>query len=468
MNQLTIPLESGGKTHLYEQIYHYIRSEIIEGRLTPGEKLPSSRLLAAHLQLSRSTVNLAYEQLVAEGYLEVVPCKGYFVSRLEETLELEKRIRKAVGTKKKEAVFPYHFTPNGIDMREFPFSTWRRITKEVLQDDSQELFALGHPQGDETLRQSIACYLFASRGVRCSKEQIVVGAGNDYLLMLLQLLLPPSSKIAFENPTYTKAYNILRSLGFSTAIVDMDESGMEVKKLEESRADIAYIMPSHQFPTGIVTTVGRRNELLNWATAGEGRYLIEDDYDSEFRYRGKPIPALQGMDVNDRVIYIGTFSKAIAPAIRISFMVLPLPLLEEYRKKAGMISSTVSRIDQKILENFMECGAFERHLNRMRKIYKGKHDLLLEALKPFRDRFELQGDHAGSHILLGARFPVTEQWLREKAARKGVKVYCLSDYILDGKQTSKYPPTIILGYVGMEAGRIREGIGRLEEAWLQV
>ncbi len=466
MNQLTIPLEPKGETHLYEQIYHYIRSEIIEGRLTPGERLPSSRSLALHLQVSRSTVNLAYEQLLAEGYLEAFPCKGYFVSRLEEALEVEKRVIQPGQPRMREQVFPYHFTPNGIDMKEFPFSTWRRITKEVLQDDRQELFALGQPQGDEALRENIARYLFASRGVMCSKEQIVVGAGNDYLLMLLQLLLPQKSRIAFENPTYTKAYNIIRSLGFSTAIVDMDENGMEVRELEKSGANIAYIMPSHQFPTGIVTTVGRRSELLNWASTGENRYLIEDDYDSEFRYRGKPIPALQGMDVNDRVIYIGTFSKAIAPAIRISFMVLPFSLLEVYQKKAGMISSTVSRIDQKILEEFMECGAFERHLNRMRKIYKGKHDLLLEALKPFRDRFDIQGDHAGSHILLSAKFPVTEEWLRKRAAEKGVKVYCLSDYILERERKEKYPPTVILGYVGMDTELIQEGIRLLATVWL--
>lgn len=467
MNELTIPLKTSGGSHLYEQIYEYIRSEILEGRLTPGEKLPSSRALALHLQVSRSTVNLAYDQLLAEGYLEALPYKGYYVSRMEEPLRLERHsypVLKKMGEPKE---FIWHFTPNGIDMKEFPYRVWRQITKEVLQDDRQELFALGEPQGDGRLREAISRYLFAARGVMCASEQIIVGAGNDYLLMLLRLLFPENSRIAFENPTYTKAYTIMQSLGFLTAIVDMDENGMKVEELEESGANIAYIMPSHQFPTGMVTSVGRRNELLKWAGAKKDRYLIEDDYDSEFRYRGKPIPALQGMGGTDRVIYIGTFSKVIAPAIRISFMVLPYSLLEVYEKRGKMFSSTVSRIDQKILEEFINRGAFERHLNRMRKIYKGKHDILLEELKPFRKKFAIYGDHAGSHVLLEARFEVTEEALRERALEKGVKIYGLSEYIPETQRHKIYPPTVILGYAGMDAERILSGIRQLSKAWLE-
>lgn len=469
MNELTIPLEeisSTGKAHLYEQIYEYIRNEILEGRLTWGERLPSSRALAEHLQVSRSTVNLAYEQLLAEGYVEAYPCKGYFVGKIEEPLHRENAYTKQEPSAKKTESYPYHFTPNGIDMREFPYRTWRRISKETLIDDRKEMFALGHPQGDESLRATIAQYLFSSRGVLCHPEQIVIGAGNDYLLMLLQLLLEKGSVIAFENPTYTKAHRILQSLGFAAKIVEMDENGMSVDALEESKANIAYVMPSHQFPTGIVMPIGRRNELLKWASKESNRYLIEDDYDSEFRYRGKPIPALQGIDHKGKVIYIGTFSKAIAPAIRVSYMVLPEPLMESYRERGSMISSTVSRIDQTILNEFIRCGAFERHLNRMRKIYKGKHDALLEALKEFQKKFRIQGDHAGSHILLSAKFPVTEEELRESAAKRGVKIYCLSDYVLNSEKKSGFPPTVILGYAGMETEQMLKGIEILKEEWL--
>ena len=445
MNELTIPIDLSSKLHIYQQIYEYIRSEILEGRLIQGERLPSSRALATYLQISRSTVNLAYEQLMAEGYLESFRGKGYFVAKIETVLHLEKEKKQAFQEEMRESKYKYHFTPNGIDMSEFPYQTWRRITKEVLNSDRKELFALGHPQGDRNLRETIAQYLFAARGVICRAEQIVVGAGNDYLLILLQMLLKKDSILAFENPTYTKAYHIFENLGYETRLVGMDESGIKVEDLEECGANMAYVMPSHQFPTGIVMPVGRRNELLKWAYAKEGRYLIEDDYDSEFRYRGKPIPALQGMDHEGKVIYIGTFSKVIAPTIRVSYMVLPESLLEIYKERGRLISTTVSRIDQQILEEFIRCGAFERHLNRMRKIYKGKHDLLLEYLKPYQKMFKVKGDHAGSHILLSARQNVLEEELRRKAEEAGIKIYCLSDYILQCEMETNYPPTIILG-----------------------
>lgn len=465
MNELTIPVDVTSKKHLYEQIYEYIKNEILEGRLAQGERLPSSRALASHLQLSRSTINLAYEQLLAEGYLEAAPCRGYYVSKIEKQLGLEKEKDARRITGEEEKKYKYHFTPNGIDMKEFPYRTWRRITKEILIEDSQELFALGKAQGDAELRKTIAQYLFAARGVICREEQIIIGAGNDYLLILLQVILNKNSKIAFENPTYTKAYRIMEALGFELCLIGMDENGMKVEELEKSDAKIAYVMPSHQFPTGIVTSVGRRNELLKWALEKEGRYLIEDDYDSEFRYRGKPIPSLQGMGHGEKVIYIGTFSKAIAPAIRISYMVLPEKLLEEYHKRGRFISSTVSRIDQKIVNEFMRCGAFERHLNRMRKIYKGKHDLLLEELRPLKDKFEIKGDRAGSHILLSAKYEVTESYLKERALEKGIKIYGLSDYMIESREASKLPATVILGYAGMETEEIKKGIAALRAAW---
>ena len=465
MNELTIPVDLNSKIHIYEQIYTYIRDEILEGRLTQGERLPSSRALAEHLQVSRSTVNLAYEQLLAEGYIEAVAYKGYFISKVEKPLRLEQEKTQKKDKEETEKKYRYHFTSNGIDMKEFPYHTWRRITKEILIEDSKELFSLGKPQGDLELRETIAQYLFAARGVVCTPEQIVVGAGNDYLLILLQMLLNKESVIAFENPTYTKAYRIMESLGFEVRLMGMDENGIRMDELEDSGANIAYVMPSHQFPTGIVTSVGRRHELLKWAAGGEERYLIEDDYDSEFRYRGKPIPSLQGMDHNGKVIYIGTFSKAIAPAIRVSYMVLPESLMKEYEKKGRLVSSTVSRIDQKILNEFIRCGAFERHLNRMRKIYKGKHDVLMESLKGFRKKFTIRGDHAGSHILLCAKYEVTEQWLRMRAEENGIKIYCLSDYIIDGEKSPKGPATVIIGYAGMEAEDIEKGIAALKAAW---
>ncbi len=479
MYDMTITLQADSKKCLYEQIYEYIRNEIREGKLLTGERLPSTRSLAEKLQVARSTVDYAYEQLLSEGYIEARPYRGYFVCRVEELIRLqedleESMVKPEIGAGDATGVSVtgepgclYDFHPNGIDMSGFPFGVWQRITKNVLSYDNNEIFALGEPQGDADLRFTISRYLHASRGVNCSPEQIIVGAGNDYLLMLLEKILGRHVKVAMENPSYKRAYRIFNSFAYYIERIGMDEYGMSVEELEESGAAVAYIMPSRQYPTGTVMSIGRRMELLKWATQREDRYLIEDDYDSEFRYRGKPIPSLQASDTMGKVIYIGTFSKAIAPAIRVSYMVLPEKLLEVYKQNCFFYSSTVSRIDQRILNEFISAGYFERYLNKGRKIYKEKHDLLLECLKPFLRDFRLSGENAGLHVLLTSKRGVPEKELREKAAEHGVKVYGVSDAYLDASG-EKVPETntVILGYAGLDLNEIKEGIEKLKKAWL--
>lgn len=381
MQDLVIDFKDDG-SHLYEQIYGHIKDEIRKGKLLCREKLPSTRSLAAYLQVSRSTVELAYEQLLSEGYIESVPYKGYYVAEVEELYRIGEGTEKGEqrGGQRAEK-YTVDFSPNAIDMRYFPFGIWRRITKNILSQDKKETFALGEAKGDLALRETIARYLHASRGVNADASQIIVGAGNDYLLMLLRYVLGEGRTIAFENPTYPRAYKIFRLFAGRLVTVPYDENGVCVEALQSEGADAVYVMPSHQYPTGMVMPIGRRLELLKWAAQDEDRYVIEDDYDSEFRYRGKPIPSLQASDTGGKVIYIGTFSKSIAPAIRVSFMVLPVKLMRRYEQQYAVFSSTVSRIDQAVLNDFIGEGAFERHLNRMRKVYKEKHELLLEELK---------------------------------------------------------------------------------------
>ena len=282
--------------------------------------------------------------------------------------------------------------------------------------------------------------------------------------MLLSQILEGRHVIAMENPTYKQAYRVFQSLGYEVCPVEMDANGMEPELLAECGANVAYVMPSHQFPTGIVMPVGRRQELLKWAQEAPDRYIIEDDYDSEFRYRGKPIPALQGMDRNGRVIYLGTFSKCIAPAIRVSYLVLPPSLLVRYRSQTSFYASTVSRIDQNILYQFLSGGYFERHLNRMRAIYKTKHDLLLEQVEPLRKQFEIRGEHAGLHILLTSRNGVPEETLIRKAAEAGVRVYGLSSYFIHSEHNHR-PSTVVLGYASLSEEQIVDGIHLLETCW---
>ncbi len=479
MYDMTIELKVDSEKCLYEQIYEHVRAEIERGKLLSGERLPSTRALAEYLQISRSTVDFAYEQLVSEGYIEARPYKGYFVCRLEELPE-NAMVRKAQngqqGTAAKELqgsvadnLLPtIDFYPNGLDMSAFPFGVWKKITRNILSDSNKELFSLGESQGDYDLRQTIGRYLYSSRGVNCTPDQIVVGAGNDYLLLMLEKLLGRHAGIAMENPTYKRAYKIFKSFAYNIEIVKMDENGMSAEDLRTKPVKAAYVMPSHQYPTGTTMPIGRRMELLKWAAEAEDRYLIEDDYDSEFRYRGKPIPSLQGADVNGKVIYIGTFSKAIAPAIRVSYMVLPPTLLEKYRKECNFYSSTVSRIDQRILNEFIRDGYFERYLNKARKIYREKHDVLLQELKPFQKKFKISGENAGLHLLLTAKDDrLTETELVRRAAEVGVKVYALSDAFIGEKESANVnAPTVILGYAGLKKEQIIEGIAKLKQAWL--
>lgn len=473
MYDMTIQLHSDSKKCLYEQIYEHIRQEIWEGKLLAGERLPSTRSLAEYLQVSRCTVDCAYEQLQSEGYIEARPYRGYFVCPMEELLQLgtekvnlesgeESDVKGALPLKADEE-FLYDFSPHGIDMTGFPFSVWKRINKNILNDGNSELFVRGEPQGDHELRLTISRYLHSSRGVNCSPDQIIVGAGNDYLLMLLEKILGRHVGIAMENPTYKRTWRIFQSFAYHVETVPMDESGMVVTQLEKTDARVAYVMPSHQFPTGTVMPIGRRTELLKWADRASDRYLIEDDYDSEFRYRGKPIPSLQSSDEHEKVIYIGTFSKAIAPAIRVSYMVLPRRLLQVYRRDCYFYSCTVSRIDQSVLNAFIRDGYFERHLNKMRKIYRAKHDLLLHELEPFDKKFSVSGEHGGLHLLLAAKGKITEKELLQRAAEKGVKVYGISDSCVE---TVEGNATVLLGFGAMQENEIREGIARLKEAWL--
>ena len=456
--------EDGG--HLYEQIYRHIREEIRKGKLLCQEKLPSTRFLAEYLQVSRSTVELAYEQLVAEGYLENVPYKGYYVARVEELYQIGEASEKPEAAVENKPVYRVDFSPNAIDMDCFPFNVWRRITKNILSQDKKETFALGEAKGDLQLRETIARYLHASRGVNAEASRIIVGAGNDYLLMLLNHVLGGGRAVAFENPTYPRAYRIFGLFAEKLLTVPSDESGIRVDMLARTDADAVYVMPAHQYPTGVSMPIGRRHALLRWAQEKEGRYVIEDDYDSEFRYRGKPIPSLQASDTAGRVIYIGSFSKAIAPAIRVSFMVLPPKLAERYERRCSVFSSTVSRIDQTVLNDFIREGAFERHLNRMRKVYKEKQEVLLEEIKPLLQDFVLSGENAGLHVLLTDRRGRSERMLREAAEAVGVRVYGISEaFVEKEKHQTGSAATLLIGFGGLTKAQIREGAALLQKAW---
>lgn len=456
MNELTMNLKSHSRIPLYEQIYGYIKADIQKGRIAYGEKLPSTRALSKHLEVSRSTVELAYEQLLSEGYIESKPYKGFFVAQTEELYRFEREQLKPAAVKKEKKRYRYDFSPNGVDLRSFPYNAWRKLSRDILIDDRTELFRLGDSKGEYGFRNAICSYLHQARGVNCTPEQIIVGAGSDYILMLLSMILGREHRIAFEDPAYKQAYRMANALSYETVPVSLDRNGMRISELEESGADIAYVTPSHQYPTGIVMPINRRMELLKWAAKSEGRYIVEDDYDSEYRYKGKPIPALQGYDIHGRVIYLGTFSKSIAPAIRLSYMVLPETLLKEYERKNDFVHSTVSKVDQLIVQRFIEEGYYERHLNKTRALYKSRHDVLIEELKCMSDILTISGEHAGVHLLLTFFNGMTEEELIQRARREDIRVYGMSDYWIGKKEEES--ATILLGYANLTEEQIREAV----------
>ena len=465
MNELTISLDTRSRIPLYEQIYDYIKTDIQSGRIPYGEKLPSTRFLSKHLEVSRSTVELAYEQLLSEGYIESVPYKGFFVAQIDELYHLKKDKPQPQRERKEARRYRYDFTPNGVDLKSFPYNVWRKLSKDILLDDRTELFRSGDSQGEYGFRSAICSYLYQARGVDCTPDQIIVGAGSDYNLMLLGMILGMDHTIAFEDPTYKQAYRMAGGMSYNRIPVSMDKNGMKVTELEKSGADIAYVTPSHQYPTGVIMPIRRRMELLKWACEEQGRYIVEDDYDSEFRYKGKPIPALKGYDASDKVIYLGTFSKSIAPAIRLSYMVLPKPLLEAYEQKARFVNSTVSKVDQLIVQKFIEEGYYERHLNKTRALYKSRHDVLIEELRPMADICTISGENAGVHLLLTFQNGMAEEELIDRAARADIRVYGLSDYRI--RENCEEKATILLGYANLTEDQIREAARLLRDCWIE-
>lgn len=482
MNEIMIDLQGGAKAPLYEKIYEYIKNEIVDGKISKGEKLPSTRLLAKNLSVSRSTVELAYDQLLAEGYIEAEPYRGYFVCDVEALYQLEQRnhmqeklqagqdwqpgwkteIKRGAGSSKQKEI---DFSPYTIDTQNFPYNVWRKLHKNVLLDDREEILLSGDGQGDHELRMAIADYLHQARGVNCVAEQIIIGAGNEYLELLLAQVLGEKKTVLMDDPTYLQAYRTFSNMGYLVKNIPAEQGSMPIEAVRRENADILYVMPSHQFPLGTVMPLKQRLELLKWASEKEGRYLIEDDHDSEYRYKGKPIPSLQSIDHEEKVIYLGTFSKSIAPSLRISYMVLPQHLLKNYQRYCGFYSTTVSKIQQEVLCGFIRGGYFGRHLNKMRGIYKNKHDFLVSELKKRPWVENIAGDNAGLHVLVQVDTQMSEEELCERAAEQGIHLMGISEHYIHKPPVSK--PVLLLGYGKPDEKRILEGLDRLEHMILK-
>ena len=447
-----------------EQLYRYIRGEIEAGRLAAGERLPSKRALASHLKISVVTVEGAYGQLLAEGYLRSEPKRGFFVQAVQEEHRSPAPARTLSVPAPPTPALPYDFSTSAVDTALFPFATWAKLMREVLSEQAAPLLASPHPQGLPALRRAIAEHLYRFRGIRADAEQIVVGAGSETLIGLLVQLLGREGGYGVENPGYTKTQRILTSCGAAVRPLPLDGQGLRVDALEEAGVRVVHVTPSHHYPLGIIMPVARRQALLRWAEAAPDRYILEDDYDSEFRFSGRPIPALQSLDGGERVVYLNTFAKSLAPSLRISYMVLPPHLLERWRRDFWFYSSTVPSFEQYTLAQFLEGGHFERHIARMRVEYRDRKAALAAGVRDLGIPGTLSGGDAGLHMLLRMDSRLGEAELVRRAAEAGVAVYPLSSCRLTPAPEGE-PPTLIMGYARLEAGDIRRALLRLREAW---
>lgn len=484
MLELTPHIDDHSSEPKYLQLYSYITKQIWNGTLTAGTRLPSIRTLAAHLHLSRNTVEAAYQQLIAEGYVENRSRIGLFVMPIEGDVRQAECGDKAAERKfERELAEPLtasldaemdvsdsdigieiDFRHGNVDRERFPLIVWRKLANDLFRHRRDEALQYGHRQGEAGLRRAIAQYLYQSRGVHCTPEQIVMGAGIQHLLILIcQLIRKETHSIAMEEPGYDGARAIFYHNGYEIVPIPLEAEGISVQHLREQSAGAVYVTPSHQFPQGMVMSIAKRMQLLQWANERES-IIIEDDYDGEFKYGAKPVPSLQGLDGHGRVVYVGTFSKSLLPSIRLSYMVLPPWLLARYRIEFAAYEQTASKLHQMTMERFMTEGHWDKHLRKMRKLYQEKHSTLLTALsEEMGNRVRVIGQHSGLHIMLQVKHEYSEQQLIDAARTVGVKVYPTSIYRI--KQEEDEQPSLLIGFGGLSLIQIREGVERLRQVW---
>ena len=460
---LTYPMEERGSLPLYEYLCRRIRSDILNGTLPAGTRLPSKRALAEHLHISVITVEGAYSQLEAEGYLQALPKRGFFVSVVEQT----------PPAPRETASLPEPETPrwrldlsrNQVDTARFPVSTWAKLTRQVLSEEPEALLSPVPHQGLPALRQAIAADLRDFKGMAVSPEQIVIGAGAEYLYLLLAQLLGRDTVFAAEDPGYPKIRQVYRACGVSCVPIPLDGQGVDPAALAASGARALHISPNHQYPTGLVTPIARRQALLRWAEEQAGT-IIEDDYDSEFRFTGRPIPTLQSIDLRGRVIYLNTFSQTISPSMRLGFLVLPLRLLDRYRRELGFYACTVPALEQHVLARFISGGHYERHLSRMRKEYRDRRAEVVEAFRSsaLAPRVTFSEERSGLHFLLRLNTQRSDGELGRLAARSGVRLSFLSEYA--AMADPAFAHTLVINYAGLSPQRLPEAVRLLSEVLL--
>ena len=476
---ITLDFEKRGNKTLTDFLYTSIKKQILDGVLAEKEKLPSKRTLSEHLGISVITVQNAYSQLIDEGYIYSIEKKGFFVSDIARHLKKNDengnyRTNEPSVTPRPAPTLSYFadFTSNAAVPGKFPFSLWSRTMRQVLSSENDKLLKRTDVFGTLELRRAICHHLKAFRNMDVSESQVIIGAGTESLYSMLVQFLGSNQIFAVENPGYHKAAEIFRLHGTKCVPVKIDENGIIVEELEKSGATVVHVSPSHHFPTGVIMNFKRRTELLQWAKQAplhSQRFIIEDDYDSEFRFIGKPLPTLQSIDQNGRVIYINTFSKTLSPSFRISYMILPQELVAEFSQKLGFYSCQVSSFEQFTLARFIEEDHYEKHINRMKNYYRSLRNNLITAIEnsELSKVFSIHEENSGLHFLLTLNNDFDARIIQEKWRKAGINIQLLSDYFYDSKPKPA-SESFVVNYSGIKRDSVNEVIQSMSQALSEV
>ena len=466
-----IQIDYNSRQPIYQQIYEQVKRDILMGNLPIGTKITSTRALAKELQVGRNTVENAYAQLVLEGYITNVPSSGHVVNDLQ--FDLNQKTAESLWAHKetvpasnhKAENIRYNFQYGNLDSVHFPRKLWRKYLTDILDlSGTQEVHSYGDVKGDLELRMQLKEYLYHSRGVKCQPEQIIICSGTQSALEIMVKIFPYAKKqVAMEEPCYNGASIIFHSHGFEIFPISVYEDGIGINDLSLSSARMVHIAPSHQFPMGVVMPIHQRIQLLKWAQEG-ANIIIEDDYDSEFRYNGQPIPSLQSIDEFQRVVYIGTFSKSLSPGLRMAYIILPKWLLSKYEERFIGYQCTVPLIEQKIMARLIADGHWEKHVRKICLAHKRKHDLLIHAIKNnMGQKVKIHGHQAGLHILLEFLDGQREEDLVRQALEHKIKVCPVSPFWLD--KTNYKNNFLVLGYGMISEDDIPQAIKILSQIW---
>ena len=491
---ITVNFDERGDRGLCEYLYLSIKNQILQGILRADEKLPSKRSLASHLGISVITVQNAYGQLISEGYIYSIEKKGFFVTDIllgksdsvfggtgngnlwgqgmsinsvsaADLVDDSKTLApvNSIG----ESDFFTDFRSNSTSYEKFPFSLWAHTMRKVLNSGDEKLLQRVGVKGIYELRRSIADYLREFRNMNVKPEQLVIGAGTESLYSMVVQLLGQGKVYAVENPGYHKVAGVFRMNGAGTKPVMIDSQGINPAGLEKIKADVVHVSPAHHFPTGIVMPVRRRQELLAWADGAPDRFIIEDDYDSEFRFNGKPLPTLQSADMGGRVIYINSFSKTLAPSFRMSYMVLPENLLPDFDEKFGFYSCPVSAFEQYTLSEFIRDGFYGKHIIRMKNFYRNLRNELIRAMENSRisGKMIIKEEEAGLHFLLSVKSDESSDVIKNKLQKKNINLPLLRDFYY-GTPPDDIENIFVINYSGIRKERIAETVKRIEEVLL--